>query len=128
MSFEAEVAAFAAGTILKADAIAGRAVVETGRRLIDRSPVATGNFRANWQLGIDVAPRGVVATRGTRQTPAPPPEIPEIPASDKGRRFYWVNNLSFAVRLDIGLDGGRPLGLTAMAELEWTTVVAKSAA
>lgn len=127
MSFGEDVAAFAKLAVARADEVGRAAVEETGRRLIDRSPVGSGHFRANWRLGIDQAPDGEIETGGTRESPAPPPAIPDIPPSDKGRRFFWVNNTSYAGDLEVGRGGLRPLGLMPLAEMEWPAVAAKAA-
>lgn len=127
MSFGDQVAAFGKLAVARADGAARAAVEETGRRLIDRSPVRTGHFRANWQLGEGVAPGGELPIAGAPGNPAPPPEIPEIAASEAGRRFFWVNHAGYGSDLEVGRNGHRPLGLLALASIEWPALVAKVA-
>ncbi len=126
MSFAEVVAGFVKTAEARAETVVAAAVVATGARLIERSPVSTGHFRGNWQLGVGAPPSGEVATRGTVESPAPAPEIPAVEPG--GRRFFWVNNVSYAGGLEVGEGGLRPLGLLALAEMEFPAVVAGAAA
>jgi hypothetical protein len=124
MSFAEDLAAFARLAAERADGVARAAVSETGRRLIARSPVSTGHFRANWQLGVGAPPTGEIVTSGTRESPALAPEIPVMKPG--GRRYFWVNNVAYAGDLETGKGGRRPMGLTALAEMEFPSIVART--
>lgn len=124
MTFGDEVTAFGKLVLARSDAAARAAVEETGRRLIDRSPASTGHFRANWQLGEGSPPTGELDIAGIAGNPAPAPRVPHIAAFEGGRRFFWVNNTSYGGDLDEGRNGHRPLGLLALAAMEWPVVVA----
>jgi hypothetical protein len=124
-SFSEQIERHLARTRSQVEATVRLTVSEIGQRLVDRSPVRTGTFRANWQLGVDAPQAGVIAASGTAESPAPPPEPPAIEAG--GRRFFWSNNIGYARELDRGLGGRPPLGLTKLAEIEFPSIVAAAA-
>lgn len=95
--------------------------MEALRRVVLRSPVDTGRFKGNWDLGVGTIPGSVYATmdpsggvslnRGTTALGAYPDTLPQI---------NIVNNLPYAVPLENGHSQQAPGGMVAItvAELE----------
>jgi len=74
------------------DKVVRKIVLDLGTRIIMRSPVRTGRFRANWQYGLTIRPSGVVAIRmvlrshGTSRRKRAPPIVSRTSAVSGGQR------------------------------------------
>lgn len=88
-------------------------------KIIERSPVDTGRFRANWQLSIghpavtDVSSNdksGARAKRNAAQT---------INTTKIGRVFYLTNNLPYAEMLEFGWSKQAPYGMVRRTLAEY---------
>jgi hypothetical protein len=97
-------------------------LVQTGvDRIVDRSPVKTGQFKANWSVSIG-APGGEVTKArdkdGTetkqraRAVMAGYPEAGEFPT------VYIENNLDYATDLEHGRSDQAPQGMAALTSIE----------
>lgn len=98
-----------------------KSVLEVRSRLIIRSPVDTGRFRANWQYGVDAMPAGTLESTG-----APP--AARIPEKAFDRVHYLANNLPYANRLENGWSKQAPSGLVGLTVIEWPDIVASAVA
>jgi hypothetical protein len=104
------------------DEVMVKSVLEVRSRLMIRSPVDTGRFRANWQLGVDSAPEGSIEVT----IPPPPPGFPARPST---HTFFIVNNLPYARRLETGWSPQTPPGgMVGLTALEWPQIVAQAVA
>ena len=94
----------------------------------ERSPVDTGHFRANWQLGVGTMPTGEVdgvdptgAGLGNRV-------IAHIPADSAGKVYYLSNSVPYAQQLENGYSKQAPQGIVARTVVEWQGLVDKAVA
>lgn len=106
-----------------------RLTLEAFTRVVARSPVDTGRFRGNWQVGVGTRPDGIVAT-ATSPGRQPGDAVREpIPASgaetgealaavaalnERIDKTYVVNNLPYAEALENGHSGQAPTGMVAV--------------
>lgn len=74
--------------------------------LVDQSPVDTGQFSSNWQLGV-----GAPNTTTTEATTVPPLILPDIRL---GATYYLTNSLPYAKKLDQGSSQQAPAGVVAV--------------
>lgn len=114
---------YAAKAKENADAAVRGVVLTIQSRLVIRSPVDTGRFRANWRYGVGTAPEGVIETTGTTESPspgAPPPDL--VPGEGAGRVHYLVNNLPYAWALERGHSGQAPTGLVGLTAIEFQSI------
>ncbi len=112
----------------EADTFVKKVVLDLDRSLVRRSPVDTGRFKGNWQLGVDNAPGGDVemfnkSPLGTPQRGVSDKTIathlPLIPKKAAGHVYYLVNNLPYAEALENGHSQQAPgphaiVGLTVL--------------
>jgi hypothetical protein len=114
---------YAAKAKENADAAVRGVVLTIQSRLVIRSPVDTGRFRANWRYGVGTAPEGVIETTGTTENPTPgaaPPDL--VPGEGAGRVHYLVNNLPYAWALERGHSSQAPTGLVALTAIEFQSI------
>jgi len=74
-----------------------RVVLAVGRQVIERSPVDTGRFRANWYFSKD-APSVAVSNNVTAKAVH---DIDTVQSAKAGEVFYISNNLPYAYRLEV---------------------------
>lgn len=125
--FAAQIAAFAAKTRAKADAVVRQAVINAAQTLIDASPVATGRFVANWQYGAGSAPGGTLDIVDPGKSETLSRIVSAIPEKAAGQVHYLVNNLPYAGVLEYGGPTSSPHGMVAQAQLTFTDALANAA-
>ncbi len=90
-----------------------------------------GQFRGNWQLGVDVVPVGYLPGKidpsGVSTVGENIAKIPERAAY--GKKYYLVNNLPYAVPLENGHSRVQaPAGVVGIAALEYPQMIQAVAA
>lgn len=78
-------------------------------KLIQDSPVFTGNFRASWVV-TEGAPIYYAASGGSEESPLPAPRI-RVTASSHFPALYITNGQPYAKRLEEGWSKKAPQGL-----------------
>jgi len=88
--------------------------LEMFSRVILRSPVDTGRFRANWQVAIGRVPSGTLQL----EDPSGRATISEAQATalrvKPGDTIALVNNLPYAQRLEDGWSSQAPAGMVGL--------------
>ncbi len=87
-----------------------------------------GQFRGNWQLGVDSIPQGIlwgnIDPSGVQTVGKNIAAIPE--RAGYGKKYYLVNNLPYARRLEDGHSSQCPPGgMLRLARLEYKSIVAQ---
>ena len=102
-------------------------VLETDRRLKERSPVDTGRFRFSWQIGENSS-SGTPAPPGQyRGTAAPPLAINYQAGQERLGNVYSVhNNLPYAEPLAQGHSQQAPAGWVDLVGREMQSFVASN--
>lgn len=111
-----------------ADRVVRTVALEIGSRLIIRSPVDTGRFRANWRFAMDAPDLTSVETTGTTANPTPAPGPPAFNGRALGRIVYWTNNMPYGPALERGHSKQRPIGLVGVTAMEFIGIVDGAAA
>lgn len=96
----------------------GQAVMQA---IVDRSPVATGRFRANWQVvrsTAQAAPREATDPSGGATVAAGQAAIAALVAADPYAGFTIANALPYAVALEYGHSQQAPSGIVAVVAAE----------
>jgi hypothetical protein len=122
------------------DKVVRKVVIDIGTRIVMRSPVGDGTlwknpppkgyiggrFRANWQYGEAVRPKG---TRPDidRSGAVSLRRIAKIAPQASGKVHYITNNLPYAMRLETGWSKQAPGGMVGLAVKEFAAIVAKAA-
>ncbi len=108
MSFALDISNIADRYKDRFDLVLKKVVFDVGSKIIMRSPVDEGRFRANWQIGVNKNPSGVIdaVDKGkVNQTGAGDSSTKKIAEADLekakgGDTIYFVNNLPYAERIE----------------------------
>jgi len=96
----------------KAEQVVRASVMDVGNRVVIRSPVDTGAFRASWLAGV-----GAPENKGGSIAQA---------ASDwnlsGGQTLYFTNSLPYAERLEYGWSEQAPTGMVRISAAEFDTI------
>jgi hypothetical protein len=122
------------------DLVVRKIVLDTGTRIVMRSPVGDGSlwrspppkgytggrFRANWQYGEGAIPQGT-STAIDPSGAVSLARIAGVRPEAAGKVHYLTNNLPYAMRLETGWSRQAPGGMVALAVREFQSVVAAAA-
>lgn len=119
-SFADALAKFAEDTETKAHDLVREVVLETGRRVIARSPVDTSAFKSNWRYGLETrdaffneAARGITELNN----------LEELPKRAAGFVHFVSNAAPYGPALERGHSQQAPQGLVALTALEFDSIV-----
>lgn len=112
----------------RAELVVRKVALDVGSRVVQRSPVDTGRFRANWQYGV-----GQPNVKITEQTDAGGTatiaRIATAAASARlGEVIYLSNSLPYALRLEAGYSKQAPAGMVGITVMEFQAAVNRSVA
>ena len=117
-AFKASFARAIAATGEKAQLLCRKWAIEIANELIERSPVNTGRFRANWMSGY-----GAVNYTTTADTDKDGTETSGRIASGlmqwDGATLYVTNSLPYAQRLEDGWSKQAPGGMVGLTAQRW---------
>ena len=123
--FARDVRAFTGATSRELEAIVRKIALEMFSRIILRSPVDTGRFRANWQVAIGSVPTGTLELEDKTGTAT----ISKVQAAtlslNAGERITFVNNLPYAQRLEDGYSTQAPRGMVMLTVQDFQRVAAQ---
>ena len=107
-------AQWARETADKLEVAVQRISLEVFQRVILRSPVDTGRFRGNWQVGIGRIPTGTLDLNDkTGQATISKAQAAAL-SLEAGQSITLVNNLPYAQRLEDGWSAQAPAGMVAL--------------
>ncbi|MFZ5669125.1 MAG: HK97 gp10 family phage protein [Pseudomonadota bacterium] len=121
--FKMALSQFAAKAGERADEVVRGVTLELASRIIVRSPVDTGRFRANWRLGVGGPVSGTLETTDKDGQGALSGVAAALPQRAAGTVLYLTNNLPYAWRLENGWSGQAPIGMVAITALEFNAIV-----
>lgn len=127
-SFALDVNAFVARAQAAQDRVFREIVMEIARAVIMSSPVDTGRFRGNWQLGVDRVPAGTIDftdPTGAMTTAVIAEGTIALRAGDVA---YIVNNLPYAIELEYGHSQQAPQGMVRITLERFQSIVRQAIA
>lgn len=112
----------------RADLVLRKVALDIGARVVLRSPVDTGRFRANWQYGVGQPNTATLETVDkTGQS-----SIARIAAGTASARLgdvlYLSNSLPYALRLETGWSKQAPAGMVGLTVTEFQAAIDRAAA
>lgn len=124
-SFLQQVKAFEDDALRKLDLAVRKISLETFSRIIVKSPVDKGHFRANWQVAIGSVPSGTlelfdkegdgIATVSRADA--------KLMGAEAGDTIYLANNLPYAMILEEGYSSKAPQGMVSLTVQEFADIV-----
>lgn len=122
--FSLQLAAFAKKAGANADLVIRKVELEVGKSLVEKSPVKSGRFKANWQHGVgesnDTTTEALDPT-GEQTIAALSASIASAPAS--GQVLYITNSLPYAIPLENGHSKQAPAGMAGLTVVEYQSFV-----
>jgi hypothetical protein len=123
------------------DQVVRKVILDVGTRLVLRSPVGQpalwkgpapkgytgGRFRANWQYGDSVRPRGVIDAVDLSGASSVARVASGAARTAAGRLHYLTNNLPYAMALERGHSKQAPAGMVGLVVREWQGIVDRAA-
>ncbi|MGY2048909.1 HK97 gp10 family phage protein [Methylobacterium sp. JK268] len=126
-TFALNIAAFVEKVQARADLVVRKLVLDMGTRIVMRSPVDTGRFRANWRYGLGQMDRAV----SDDVDPSGQETIGRLTAEVTTARFgdviYLSNSLPYALRLENGWSKQAPAGMVGITVAEFEALVDRAA-
>jgi hypothetical protein len=124
-NFSIQVSEFVSRTKGKMNLITRKIVLDIGTRLVERSPVDTGRFRANWQyatlgIGVPSFPVDRLDPTGADTIARIATQVRSMPAQNV---HVLVNNLPYAIPLEQGWSKQAPYGMVGLTVLEFEAIV-----
>jgi hypothetical protein len=116
----------AAGVVVRDDmnAVFRGAIIEAGRRLVERSPVDTGRFASNFRYGLTTP--DLFTTKAT--TDREVHNLEEMPKDVISFVSYITNALPYGPALERGSSTQAPLGFARITAVEWPGIVSVAVA
>lgn len=106
------------------DGVVAKVMLDLGTRIILRSPVRTGRFRANWQYGLSNRPTGTIIEVDKNGTATVRKLIGSVGVKDAAGKIHWLtNNLPYAQRLEYGWSKQAPSGMVGVSIVEYQQIV-----
>jgi len=97
-------------------------VLEVTRRVVIRSPVDTGRFRANWRVSADARSTGMSAAIDPSGAASISAAGSAVPVKAAGQVYFLQNNLPYARRLEYGWSQQAPAGMVRLTVAEFSSI------
>ena len=120
MGFTVSLTALAEKFKADIETVARKSTADVFRAVVQKSPVDTGRFRANWNVSFGAA--DYTATASTAQGRGAQ-EAAKALALPVGGIVYLANGLPYASRLENGYSKQAPSGMVRLSVIEFDTFV-----
>lgn len=136
--FTLSLQAFVEQTQRNADTVIREATFSLLNSILQRSPVDTGRFRGNWNVGVDtpnratndkIYPGGSPQARGAAAAADSLERAGAVLASfTSGEQIWLSNGLPYAIELEYGHSKQAPSGIVRVSILEYQQYLERAAA
>ncbi|RKH05076.1 HK97 gp10 family phage protein [Corallococcus carmarthensis] len=118
--FSKQVQASVKATQAKANEVVRKTALGVLANVVTASPVDTGRFRGNWQVGIAERPAGTVEAEDKDGSGTISREGAKLEGVELGDTVFITNNLPYARRIEFGWSQQAPKGVvrTTLAQLD----------
>lgn len=117
-----------AKTSEKAEAVIQRVALDLFSSMVERSPVDTGRFRGNWQVGIGAINDNTTSAEDKSGASSTARGQRVIQSFKVGGTVFLTNSLPYARRLEFGYSNQAPQGMVRLTVTEYQNFVRKAAA
>lgn len=124
MGFASDLGKLCAKAGDKAEQVVRKTAIELQGGMIERSPVDTGRFKSNWQVGVGAINR---ATGDAPGSDAKGRTGLAIATWKPGQTIYLTNSLPYANRLENGYSKQSPAGMVRLTVQEYGEYLKKAA-
>lgn len=119
MSFDADISRFINKAGTNTEQVIRKIAIQCFSKVVLKSPVDTGRFRANWYASINYASNDVsnaVDKSGMKSIGNMQDTVAGFKLSDTS--IYFSNNLPYAYRLEMGYSKQAPAGMARISVME----------
>lgn len=121
--FADQVRAWTEKTERKIETAVRKIALDVFTEVILKSPVDTGRFRGNWMVAIGNAPTGTLEVEDKTGTVTIGKVQAEVLGLKAGQSIFLVNNLPYAIPLEMGHSGQAPAGMVRISVQRYKTIV-----
>lgn len=119
-SIAAQLNRIKAESMQKVEKIYRGSMLEMGRRIILRSPVRDGFFKANWNSDY-------MLDNSYNENNADPNKsdgrlVEKVNGLSVEKKFYFANSMPYAFRLENGWSQQAPMGMVKVTAAEWRDI------
>ncbi|MDH3027638.1 HK97 gp10 family phage protein [Methylobacterium fujisawaense] len=126
--FSLAIAAWCEKSADRADRVLRKVALDIGARVVLRSPVDTGRFRANWQYGVG-GPNTATLVAADKSGQSSIARIAAGVATARlGDVIYISNALPYALRLETGWSKQAPAGMVGLTVAEFQSAIDRAVA
>ncbi|WP_426314531.1 HK97 gp10 family phage protein [Methylobacterium fujisawaense] len=126
--FSLAIAAWCEKSADRADLVLRKVALDIGTRVVLRSPVDTGRFRANWQYGVG-RPNTATLVAADKSGQSSLARIAAGVATARlGDVIYISNALPYALRLETGWSKQAPAGMVGLTATEFQAAIDRAVA
>lgn len=126
--FSLAIAAWCEKSADRADLVLRKVALDIGARVVLRSPVDTGRFRANWQYGVS-GPNTATLVAADKSGQSSIARIAAGVATARlGDVIYISNALPYALRLETGWSKQAPAGMVGLTVTEFQSAIDRAVA
>ncbi|MBA9063895.1 hypothetical protein GGQ91_003296 [Methylobacterium fujisawaense] len=126
--FALNIAAWCEKSADRADLVLRKVALDIGARVVLRSPVDTGRFRANWQYGVG-RPNTATLVAADKSGQSSIARIAAGVATARlGDVIYISNALPYALRLETGWSKQAPAGMVGLTVTEFQSAIDRAVA
>lgn len=127
--FALQLAEFARKAGKNADLVVQKVTVDILARVVKRSPVDTGRFRANWQVSVGTPASGNLAVEDKNGDSTVRAGTSAMTGFQVGPSVFIVNNLPYGPRLEYeGWSKQAPAGMVRITVAEYQSLIEKAVA
>lgn len=119
-SISAQLNRIKAESMQKVEKIYRGSMLEMGRRIILRSPVDTGAFRANWNS--DYRLDNSYDENNSDPNKSDGRLVEKVNGLSAEKKFFFANSLPYARRLEDGWSQQAPIGMVKVTAAEWRDI------
>jgi hypothetical protein len=123
MGFAEDISKWTAKTQAKVETAVRKIALDVFTEVILMSPVDTGRFRGNWQVAIGSIPTGTLEIDDKAGTATIAKADAVVLGLEPGQTIYLVNNLPYAIPLEMGSSDQAPGGMIRLTVQRWKPIV-----
>ncbi|MFB1482269.1 HK97 gp10 family phage protein [Corallococcus sp. RDP092CA] len=125
--FSKQVQAFVKASEARANEVVRKAALGILANVVTASPVDTGRFRGNWQVGLGERPAGTVDAEDKDGSGTVSREGAKLEGVKLGDTLYVTNNLPYGRRLEFGWSDQAPKGMVRVTLAQVNEILEEAA-
>jgi hypothetical protein len=110
----------------QADNLVKKIAIDVVSSVVNKSPVDTGRFRGNWQLGVGAVDGEINSPESKSGADSINRATNELAGFKSGKTIFISNSLPYAQRLENGYSSQAPQGMVRLTVIEFKRNIRKA--